>query len=112
MGEATLMHSSVRVDAAYPDAAITHRVPSLMLGYEFFADYALSPYVKIGPAMMLMKAEDGPFRVEDEKDIRLGGGAGLRYHSPTSGWLLSLDYDHYDGDASMLTLGVSYRFKD
>jgi hypothetical protein len=111
LGEASLKNINPALERSYPDAAVAYKAYSLSLGMDLAVNRALKPYVKTGPAFIHLSKKRGEFALETDRKLRLAFGLGLRYHSNTSPWVLSVEFDHFDGDSKLLALAASYRFQ-
>ncbi|MEM7217524.1 MAG: OmpA family protein [Pseudomonadota bacterium] len=99
LGEAGITNRNPDVAAAFPDAAITYKVPSLMIGYEPFRRSALRPYLKIGASAIANKAKGGPVPFAEQTSVQLALGAGVKWTPNRGAWFLRVDADSYDEDA-------------
>ncbi|MFK7733477.1 MAG: OmpA family protein [Pseudomonadales bacterium] len=113
IGEAGLGNRVPALDRAYPDAAISYQVPSLMAGYLLRKpDSWWNVYAKAGAAAINNKAEDdgGTVRFDEVTDVQLALGVGAQFHSPGSPWFIRLDFDHYDADAWYAAASINRYF--
>ena len=99
LGEAGITNGIPAVAAAFPNAAITYEVPSLFAGYQFRPGQNLKPFAKIGVSAISNDAKGGPVPFEEQSDVQLAFGAGLKYDFGRNPWLLRAEIDFYDRDA-------------
>ena len=99
LGEAGITNGIPAVAAAFPNAAITYEVPSLFAGYQFRPGHNLKPFAKIGVSAISNDAKGGPVPFEEQSDVQLAFGAGLKYDFGRNPWLLRAEIDFYDRDA-------------
>ena len=78
LGEAGITNRNPAIAAAFPDAAITYRVPSLMAGYQWRVDKHLKPFAKIGLSAISNSAKGGPVPYEEQTSVQFALGLGLR----------------------------------
>ncbi len=110
LGEAGITNRNPAVAAAFPDAAITYEVPSLMAGYQWRAEKNLKPFAKLGVSVISNSAKGGPIPFEEQTSVQLAFGAGLKYHFGRNPWSLRGEIDWYDRDAWYLGLSVARFF--
>ena len=112
LGEAGITNRNPAIAAAFPNAAITYKVPSLMAGYQWRIDESLKPFAKIGLSAISNSAKGGPIPFEKQTSTQIAFGAGLRYDFDNDRWSLRGDVDWYDRDAWYAGLSVGLRFGD
>ena len=110
LGEAGITNRNPAIAAAFPDAAITYRVPSLMAGYQWRVEENLKPFAKIGLSAISNSATGGPVPFEKQTSVQIAFGAGLRYDFGKSPWFLRGDADFYDRDAWYAGISVGLHF--
>lgn len=113
IGEAGLGNRVPALDRAYPDAAISYQVPSLMVGYLLRNPQSWwNVYAKAGVSAINNKAEDdgGTVRFDEVTDVQLAIGVGAQFHSPGSPWFIRLDLDRYDTDAWYAAASINRYF--
>ena len=99
LGEAGITNRNPAIAAAFPDAAISYRVPSIMAGYQWRVRKYLKPFAKIGVSAVGNSASGGPVPFEEQTSVQLAFGLGLRMDLGRSPWFLRGDVDLYDRDA-------------
>ena len=110
LGQAGITNRNPLIAAAYPDAAITYQVPSLMAGYQWRVEERLKPFLKVGVSAIRNEAKGGPVPFEKQTSIQIALGAGLRYDIDRNPWFLRGDIDWYDRDAWYAGLSVGLLF--
>ncbi|MBT8083246.1 MAG: OmpA family protein, partial [Gammaproteobacteria bacterium] len=110
LGEAGITNRNPAIAALYPDAAITYKVPSLMVGYQWRETRRLKPFAKVGISAIGNNAKGGPIPFEKQTSVQLAFAAGLEYHFGRSRWFLRGDVDWYDRDAWYLGVSVARFF--
>ncbi|MEM7280787.1 MAG: FG-GAP-like repeat-containing protein [Pseudomonadota bacterium] len=110
LGEAGITNANPAIRAAFPDAAITYEVPSLMAGYQWRPGENFRPFVKAGLSVISNDATGGPVPFDEQTaaqvafglgfDAELGGGAGF----------VRGDADFYDRDAWYMGVSIGRRF--
>ncbi len=113
LGEAGITNRNPVIAAAFPDAAITYKVPSLMAAYQWRVDKNWKPFAKIGLSAITNKAIGGPIPFDKKTSVQLAFGAGIKYDFGRSPWFLRGDFDWYDLDAwySGISLGLQFGHK-
>jgi outer membrane protein OmpA-like peptidoglycan-associated protein len=99
LGEAGITNLNPAIAAAFPNAAITYKVPSLMAGYQWRVTSDLKPFAKLGLSVIQNSAKGGPVPFAAQSSAQLAFGAGLRYDFGRSPWFLRGGVDWYDRDA-------------
>ena len=89
------------IAAAFPDAAITYEVPSLMAGYQWRVTKHWKPNLRIGLSAISNDAKGGPVPFDKQTSVQLAFGAGLRYDAGRSPWFVRGDVDWYDRTVSV-----------
>ena len=110
LGEAGITNRNPAIAAAFPDAAITYKVPSLMGGYQWRPEKNWKPFAKIGVSVIGNAAKGGPIPYEKQTSVQLAFGAGLKYDFGRRPWSLRGDIDWYDRDAWYLGVSVARFF--
>ena len=110
LGEAGITNRNPAIAAAFPDAAISYRVPSMMAGYQWRVRKYLKPFAKIGVSAVGNSASGGPVPFEEQTSVQLAFGLGLRMDMGRSPWFLRGDVDLYDRDAWYAGVSVGYFF--
>jgi len=110
LGEAGLFNRNPAIDAAFPDAAIEYKVPSLMAGYRWRRDHQLMPFAKLGLSAISNKATGGPVPFEKQTSVQLAFGLGADYKFGNSPWAVRADLDLYDRDAWYFGLALGRAF--
>jgi outer membrane protein OmpA-like peptidoglycan-associated protein len=110
LGEAGITNRNPAIAAAFPDAAITYRVPSVMAGYLWRVDKDLKPFAKIGLSAIGNSAKGGPIPYEEQTSVQVALGLGLRLDMGRSPWFLRADVDFYDRDAWYAGVSVGMFF--
>jgi len=110
LGEAGISNRNPAIAAAYPDAAITYQVPSLMAGYQWRVQRDLKPFAKIGLSAISNSATGGPVPFEEQTSVQVALGLGLRWDLGRSPWFLRGEIDLYDRDAWYAGLSVGWFF--
>ena len=110
LGEAGITNRNPAIAAAYPNAAITYKVPSIMAGYEWRVEKHLKPFAKVGLSVISNSAKGGPVPFEEQTSVQLAFGVGLRYDFGKSPWFLRGDADFYDRDAWYAGVAVGLFF--
>ena len=105
LGEAGITNRNPAIAAAFPNAAITYKVPSLMAGYQWRVTKNWKPFARFGLSAISNSAKGGPIPFEEQTSIQLAFGAGLRYDAGRRPWFVRGEIDWYDRDAWYL--GVS-----
>lgn len=112
LGEAGITNANPAVAAAFPDAAITYEVPSLMAAYQWRPGRDFKPFVKAGVSAISNDATGGPVPFEKQTSIQLALGAGVKYDFGREPWFVRADLDLYDRDAWYAGVAVGYQFGD
>ncbi|MFK8029058.1 MAG: OmpA family protein [Gammaproteobacteria bacterium] len=99
LGEAGIINNNPSIDAAFPNAAITYQVPSLMAGYRWRVNKRLMPFAKVGVSVIQNDAEGGPVPFEEQTSAQLAFGFGADYDFGNNPWFARGDVDFYDRDA-------------
>jgi len=99
LGEAGITNRNPAIAAAFPDAAITYKVPSLMAGYQWRVSEKLRPFAKVGVSAISNSSKGGPIPFEEQTAVQLAFGLGLKYDFGKSPWFVRGDVDWYDRDA-------------
>ncbi len=99
LGEAGITNRNPAVAAAFPNAAITYAVPSLMAGYQWRVQKNLKPFLKFGLSAISNDATGGPVPFEKQTSVQLAFGGGLKYDFGRNRWFVRGDFDWYDRDA-------------
>ncbi len=113
IGEAGLGNRAPAIDRAYPDAAISYQVPSIMAGYLLRKPgSAWNVFAKAGASAINNKAEDdgGTVRFDEVTDVQLAIGVGAQLHPPGSRWFFRVDLDRYDTDAWYAAASINRYF--
>lgn len=113
IGEAGLGNTVPAIDRAYPDAAISYKVPSLMVGYWLRnPDSWWNVYGKAGAAAINNNAEDdgGTAFFEEVTDVQLALGVGVQLRAKNSPWFVRAEFDSYDKDAWYAALSLNRYF--
>ncbi len=110
LGEAGITNRIPAVAAAFPDAAITYEVPSIMAGYQFRPDKRLKPFAKIGLSAISNDATGGPVPFAKQTSVQLAFGAGLKIDFDKEPWFLRADVDFYDRDAWYAGVSAGWQF--
>ncbi|MEL7187790.1 MAG: outer membrane beta-barrel protein, partial [Pseudomonadota bacterium] len=110
LGEAGITNRNPAIAAAFPNAAITYKVPSLMAGYQWRIEEQWKPFVKIGLSAISNDAKGGPIPFEKQTSVQLALGAGVRLDFDDSRWFLRGDFDRYDRDAWYAHVSVGMYF--
>ena len=110
LGAAGITNRNPAIAAAYPNAAITYRVPSLMAGYQWRVREDLKPFAKIGLSAISNDSEGGPVPFEKQSSVQIAFGAGLRYDFGRRPWFVRADVDFYDRDAWYLGIAAGMHF--
>ncbi|WP_216597463.1 invasin domain 3-containing protein [Marinagarivorans algicola] len=103
LGEAGVDNENPRINAVFPEAAITYKVPSLMAGLYAFKprQRGVNVFAKAGVSAISNKAKKGgdsvPF--SEVESVQLSIGLGVQYDFKQSPWLVKLEIDSYDRDA-------------
>lgn len=99
LGEAGITNRNPAIAAAFPGAAITYKVSSLMAGYQWRVTEDWKPFAKIGLSAISNESKGGPIPFDKQTSVQLAFGTGLRYDAGRSPWFLRADVDFYDRDA-------------
>jgi outer membrane protein OmpA-like peptidoglycan-associated protein/opacity protein-like surface antigen len=110
LGEAGITNRNPAIAAAFPNAAITYKVPSIMAGYQWRPDKNWKPFAKIGVSAINNSAKGGPIPFEEQTAVQIAFGAGLKYDFGRSPWSLRGDIDWYDRDAWYLGISIARFF--
>ncbi len=113
IGEAGLGNAVPAIDAAYPDAAISYKVPSLMAGYLLRQpEHSFNAYLKAGASAIFNRAEDDADTVNfrEVTTVQLALGLGVQYRQQHSPWFFRLNFDSYDTDAWYASLSINRYF--
>ncbi len=110
LGEAGITNRNPAIAAAFPNAAISYRVPSAMVGYQWRVDEKFKPFAKVGISAINNSAKGGPIPFEKLSSTQIAFGAGLRYDFDTNPWFLRGDLDWYDRDAWYAGISVGLFF--
>ncbi|MBT8088468.1 MAG: OmpA family protein, partial [Gammaproteobacteria bacterium] len=110
LGEAGITNLNPAIAAAFPDAAITYKVPSLMAGYQWRVRENLKPFAKIGLSAISNSAKGGPVPFDKQTSVQLAFGLGLRYDFGRDPWFVRSDIDFYDRDAWYAGVSVGMLF--
>ena len=108
LGEAGITNTNPAIAAAYPDAAIDYKVPSIMVGYQWRPDKNIKPHVRVGLSAITNKAKGGPIPFTEQTSAQLAFGAGFTATADSMPLFLRGDLDWYDKDAwyTGLSLGL------
>ena len=99
LGEAGITNRNPAIAAAFPNAAITYKVPSLMAGYQWRVAEKWKPFAKFGISAISNSTKGGPIPFEKQTSLQLAFGVGLKYDFGRSPWFVRGDVDWYDRDA-------------
>ncbi len=110
LGKAGITNRNPAIAAAFPNAAISYKVPSLMGAYQWRPTENLKPFAKLGLSAISNKSEGGPIPFEKQTSVQLAFGAGLRYDSDNKPWFVRGDLDWYDRDAWYAGVSVGWFF--
>ncbi|MBT8091409.1 MAG: OmpA family protein, partial [Gammaproteobacteria bacterium] len=110
LGEAGITNRNPAIAAAYPNAAITYEVPSLMAGYQWRVQEDLKPFAKIGLSAISNSAKGGPVPFNEQTSVQLAFGLGMRYDFGRDPWFVRGDVDFYDRDAWYAGVSVGMLF--
>ena len=110
LGEAGITNSNPAIRAAFPNAAITYEVPSLMAAYQWRPGENFRPFFKFGISAISNDATGGPIPFEEQTSIQGAFGAGFDAELGTSSWFVRGDADFYDHDAWYAGLSIGLRF--
>lgn len=110
LGEAGITNANPAVAAAFPDAAITYQVPSLMAGYQWRPADNFKPFAKIGISAISNDAEGGPVPFDEQTSVQLAFGAGFKYDFGKNPWFLRGDFDWFDRDAWYAGVSIGLHF--
>ncbi len=110
MGEAGITNRNLAIAAAFPRAAITYKVPSLMAGYQLQATQNWILFLKTGIASIMNDVTGGPVPFEKQSTVQLGIGSGTQYNFARSQWFVRGDFDWYDRDAWYAGISVGMQF--
>jgi len=110
LGEAGITNRNPAIAAAFPDAAITYKVPSLMGGYYWRTTSNWKPFAKLGLSAISNAAKGGPVPFEKQTSVQLAFGAGIRYDAGRDPWFLRADIDWYDRDAWYAGVALGWSF--
>lgn len=110
LGEAGITNRNPAVAAAFPNAAITYRVPSAMAGYLFRIEEDWKPFLKVGVSAISNDTKGGPIPFEKQTSAQLALGAGVRFDRPDRNWFVRGDIDLYDRDAWYAAVSVGWLF--
>ncbi|MGB0867139.1 MAG: OmpA family protein, partial [Granulosicoccaceae bacterium] len=106
LGEAGITNTNPAIAAAYPNAAIDYRVPSMMVGYQWRPGHKVRPYVKAGVSAISNKAKGGPIPFKEQTTAQLAFGAGFKAALDNMPWFLRGNFDWYDKDAWYASLAM------
>ena len=110
LGEAGIANRNPAIAAAFPNAAITYRVPSVMGGYLWRIEEDWQPFLKVGISIISNDAKGGPIPFEKQTSVQLAFGAGLRFDMPDNDWFFRGDVDWYDRDAWYAAISIGRSF--
>ena len=110
LGEAGITNSNPAIAAAFPSAAISYEVPSLMAGYQWRADKNWKPFAKVGVSAITNDASGGPVLFDRQTSVQLAFGGGVKYDVGRRPWFFNGGFDWYDRDAWYLGVSVGYQF--
>jgi len=110
LGEAGITNGNPAIAAAFPNALITYKVPSLMAGYQWRVTSNWKPFAKIGLSVIDNKGKGGPFSFDRQSSAQVAYGAGLKYDAGRSPWMFKAEMDLYDSDAWYAGLSIGYEF--
>jgi outer membrane protein OmpA-like peptidoglycan-associated protein len=110
LGEAGITNRNPAIAAAFPRAAITYKVPSLMAGYQWRVDKNWKPFAKIGMSAISNDATGGPVSFEKQTSVQLAFGGGIKYDFGRNPWFLRGDFDWYDRDAWYAGISLGLQF--
>ncbi|MDH3621865.1 MAG: OmpA family protein, partial [Gammaproteobacteria bacterium] len=99
LGEAGITNRNPAIAAAFPSAAITYNVPSLMVGYQWRVTEKWKPFAKAGISAISNSSKGGPIPFEEQTSMQLVFGMGLKYDFGKRPWFVRGDIDWYDRDA-------------
>ena len=110
LGEAGITNANPAIRAAFPDAAITYEVPSLMAGYQWRPGQNFRPFVKAGLSVISNDAKGGPIPFDKQTNAQVAFGLGFDAELGGSAWFFRGDADFYDKDAWYTGLSIGRRF--
>ena len=110
LGEAGITNAIPAVAAAFPDAAITYQVPSLMAGYQWRPAHNFKPFAKIGVSAISNDAEGGPVPFDEQTSVQLAFGGGFKYDFGKNPWFVRGDFDWFDRDAWYAGVSIGLHF--
>lgn len=110
LGEAGITNANPAVAAAFPDAAITYQVPSLMAGYQWRPAHNFKPFAKIGISAISNDAEGGPVPFDEQTSLQLAFGGGFKYDFGKNPWFVRGDFDWFDRDAWYAGVSIGLHF--
>ncbi|MEL7447874.1 MAG: OmpA family protein [Pseudomonadota bacterium] len=110
LGEAGLTNRNPQIDAAFPNAAISYKVPSIMGGYRWRSDHRLVPYAKIGLSAISNSAEGAPISFDKQSSVQVAFGTGVRYAVGDNGLFFRGNVDWYDRDAWFASVSFGKSF--
>ncbi len=110
LGTAGITNLDPVIAAAFPDAGITYRVPSLLAGYQWRKSKSFKPFVKLGLSIIANDSTGGPLPFAAQTSAQLAFGAGLKYDFKHSQWYLRSEIDWYDRDASYAGISIGRYF--
>ncbi|MFK8016018.1 MAG: OmpA family protein, partial [Gammaproteobacteria bacterium] len=110
LGEAGLVNLNPAVNAAFPNAAIDYRVPSIMGGYRFWPERTFRPFAKAGVSFIRNEASGAPLDFDKQTGVQIAFGGGVDFQLPGSAWFARGDIDWYDRDAWFAGIYVGRSF--
>ena len=110
LGEAGITHPNPLIAAAYPDASIEYRVPSLMLTNRWRLHEQFKPFAKIGISRILNKSKGGPFDSKQNSALQIAAGIGIEYQPDQASWMIRGGFDSFDKDAWYAGVSIGWRF--
>ncbi|MEL6948715.1 MAG: OmpA family protein [Pseudomonadota bacterium] len=110
LGEAGITNRNPAIAAAFPDAAISYKVPSLMAGYRLRTDKRVRPFGKVGLSTIRNSGSGAPIPFDKQSSIQLAFGAGVDVDLGDSPWFVRGTVDWYDRDAWFAGISVGWQF--
>jgi hypothetical protein len=110
-GDAGLGNRNPAIEADVPDAAISYKIPSLMVGYTFWkGGLGSSVYGKAGISNIKTKSNDRRIGQDSQTSTQLAFGVGYQYEFAESLWFMNVEFESYDRDAHVFGVSLSRRF--